>query len=306
MIARLQTDVRINRRDGDGTEREFYIVNDKSLIESRTDMDLKFEREYTSIHPDVFQICPNLTNLYMENLILEQPLDAETFANCIDLKRLVLSNLNITTLHSDLLKPLTQLEYLCLSHNSIQEVPFFHSNLEFVSFCGNNLREINEYAFSKLNGLNTCLLSENEITEVHPRAFSCQSKLIYLDMSRNNIVELHKNTFPRQLQILNLKAALDPNASIASGIFEQNSLLQRIDMSENQLNSVSEDLFKETTDLQEIDLSGNRIEEFELGTFSNLSNLQKIKLNGNPIARMEESHIKETYFANNPNVIINL
>ena len=125
-------------------------------------------------------------------------------------------------------------------------------------------------------------------------------------MSRNNIVELHKNTFPSQLQSLCLKDAFAPNASIAPDIFEQNTLLQRIDMSENQLNAISPELFKQTTDLQEIDLSDNQIEEFELETFSNLINLKEIKLGGNPIARMGERHIKETYFSNNPNVLIDL
>jgi len=98
------------------------------------------------------------------------------------------------------IKVLTNLSYLSLANNQIEEIPpgIFSNlkNLKELNLFDNQITEINKEAFKGLNKLKVLNLGDNCIEVIDSQAFApCKEAVKVIDVSNNQLSFLHDNLF---------------------------------------------------------------------------------------------------------------
>lgn len=135
------------------------------------------------------------------------------------------------------------------------------NRLTFLSFEGNRIATIADYAFQRLSHLFSLKLQRNQLTRIKRHTFAGLSELHVLNLNQNQI------------------------QSIDDGAF-QLPKLQFLQIQQNQLQTLSDNVFTGMTDLIDVSISGNRLRQINKSLYG-LSNLKKIDLSFNQIADID-------------------
>lgn len=153
--------------------------------------------------------------------------------------------------------------HLDLSNNQIEfidELPDL-TDLVFVNFTSNKIRDIHYDAFDSLDSLTTLVLSHNELSSIADDIFEwnpLKLKRIYLDNNRFEYIQHF--------------------------LFYDLTEIEEIDLHGNQLAFVHPHAFTELENLNKLDLSNNKLRYFQDKWVSKIisASLSSLKLTGNP------------------------
>jgi Leucine-rich repeat (LRR) protein len=229
------------------------------------------ELEY--LHPDTFRNTPSLERILLIANRLKQvtglfekhedltilnmewnpmkKLKDDPFAGLEKLTILNIANLELTSLHPDLLQDLMSLKELYLFRNLIKELDEkvfgYLIKLEILDLSSNKLEYFPEKQFENLRSLKTLYLDRNPIKTLHEKQFE-------------NLVNLEVVTF-----------AEAQFTTIPDGIFKNNGNLRTIVLQAN-INRMSNKVFSHLTKLESIFLGDNycvalEIKEHNLSVF---------------------------------------
>ena len=150
----------------------------------------------------------NLEELYLSrigiNLIPITFFDDPFFSN---LRKLHLNTNKLSSIPSNLFKPLKNLEYLSVRKNQIYTLNHdsfagLH-NLKTLNLSNNIITEIDKDTFKDLKKLESLNLKQNQITEIPENVFNSCPNLYYLNLSMNLLTEFPKALL-RQQNLSNL------------------------------------------------------------------------------------------------------
>lgn len=156
--------------------------------------ELYFEgNQIRRIYKDSFKGMDSVNRIVLaKNLI--HVVDANSFALCLNLHILDLSENNITNVHEDAFEGLKQLIGVSLAHNNIRNIGtalWKQINLSQVHLQNNLIEEIMASNFpDSIKFLN---ISHNRIREVRPFTFSNKDTLVEVDLRANRISRLTKD-----------------------------------------------------------------------------------------------------------------
>ncbi|KAI8479133.1 hypothetical protein Bbelb_431340 [Branchiostoma belcheri] len=222
---------------------------------------------------------------------------------------LELSRNLITTVNSDMLLRLSDLQNLELNNNQLAAVPIESlqhlSELLSLGLSSNRLTDVPQQSFLGCPNLLRLDLSQNNLSSVPSEALVPLWQLHTLDISYNIIKNLGREVLAglARLHVLVLNGncfqALEedvllhvPNLrrlhlertclrSVPSTGLSGLNRLQQLDLSGNQLTSVPPGAFKGMPELRGLDLSENMISSIDSAAFHNLPRLDTITLNRN-------------------------
>lgn len=262
------------------------------------------------LNESIFVGLDYLKNLTIRTFNVNWPsfnleIDSKTFINTSHLEMLDLSVNNIWTLPEHTFCPLTNLRFLNLSGNRLQDVNDFgfrekklnqssssssNSNctfdLEILDASFNHFVLLPPFAFGALKRLKILKVNNNEISMVADKAFEGLKILKSIDMNSNKIVALPSELFRDQSNSLEEILLHDNKITVLSpNLFSNLSQLQVLDVSKNQLTSswVNRNTLKGLIRLVLLDLSFNQINKLDLNIFTDLFSLQVLNLCHNQI-----------------------
>ncbi len=202
------------------------------------------------------------------------------------------------------LKNCTELKYLDLFGNSIQEIPdwFFQFNrLEHLSLRNNTLKELPTIVFT-LQNVKYLNLADNQIPEITGHYFKNLMNIEKVDISYNQLTSIPSDRLEyskcRSLSIRGNKLQKFPNA------ISDVHTLEKLNLSENKISSIDDDAFDGLENLIELDLSFNELTYLPT-SLGKLKKLKRLNLSGNKISALPKEFENLTSlefldFDNNP------
>lgn len=202
------------------------------------------------------------------------------------------------------LKICTEIKYLDLFGNSIQEIPdwFFRFNrLEHLSLKNNTLKELPTIVFTIPN-IKYLNLADNQIHEIKGHYFRNLMGIEKVDISYNQITSIpsEKIVCPKckSLSIKGNKLQKFPS------VLSDTNTLEKLDLSENQITSIEDDAFDGLENLIELDLSFNLLQYLPT-SIGKLKKLKRLNLSGNDISSLPKefenlTSLESLDFNNNP------
>ena len=200
------------------------------------------------------------------------------------LKILRLSDNNIKSFDTGVMRNLNQLQILEISDNIINEIPnrTFVNQMEMrlLNMTKNNITSIERDSFKGMQRLFKLDLSRNKISEVHSEALSDLNSLFLLNFSRNRIKILPK--LPISLEFLDLRKneiiSLDKNNPLL-GLKN----LKELNLEYNNISFIPINAFKTNVKLQALQLAYNNISTIDYHMFPRDSPLDSLFLHHNVI-----------------------
>ncbi|XP_030256607.1 toll-like receptor 13 isoform X2 [Sparus aurata] len=195
----------------------------------------------------------NTSKLYLNNCGLRQ-ISSTTFDGYPRLKTLQL-NQNKLVIQPDTFKGLTQ--------------------LTFLSFDKNKLRDIDPNWFVPLKNLTRLSLLKNEITELPPKVFSALTQLEQLFLQFNLLKYITKKPFSKLRRLTKLNLSLNIIDFIEEGSFEDLTRLSYVDLSGNRIKRLTPPILSGLVNLKILVLYNNRLHFKSYETpFINLTSLE--------------------------------
>ncbi|CAF1669645.1 unnamed protein product, partial [Adineta ricciae] len=232
-----------------------------------------------SISPSAFLELSN----YLEELTIE--FDPDTIhqipdaiqVNLINLRSLKLIDLNLSQLRNHTFSKFRKLESLSIIKSNIKslESNAFHSltNLRYLNLDQNQLNDSSWTALTKyLSHLETLSLSQNQFTSLKQTDISM---LRSLDLSSNGLQYIDPNIFP-SLEKLYLQNN-ELNSLQLTFLFGLKHLTE-LNLDFNRLTFLPEKIFQANIDLQDLSFQGNDLNYLTNYSFFGLSNLQHLNL----------------------------
>lgn len=214
------------------------------------------------------KVLRNLKDLELDGLMLKK-IDPAWFEGLENLQCLNLSRNNLnedfTRQAKACFKKLTQLKKLNLSNNQLTKLdPIWFTglqNLEQLDLSENNLANyLTQECFSKmgLGKLKTLNLSDNGLTIIDPRWFVGLNQLTELDFSSNELSGINQSWFMGLNNLTQLNLSFNNLAILPSNVFENLSKnITKINLAYCQLSKLDPTWFKNLKNLEEITLVGN-------------------------------------------------
>ncbi|MFM2290491.1 MAG: hypothetical protein RIS29_304, partial [Bacteroidota bacterium] len=191
------------------------------------------------------------------------------------------------------LKICTDIKYLDLFGNSIQEIPdwfYQFKRLEHLSLKNNILKELPTIVFT-LENIKYLNIADNQIHEISGHNFKNLMKIEKVDISYNQIMTIpyEKITYTKCMY-LNIKGnKLQKFPKIVSDTYT----LEKLDLSENNISSIDDDAFEGLENLIELDLSFNELQYLPT-SIGKLKKLKRLNLSGNKISSLPKEFEKLT------------
>lgn len=209
------------------------------------------------------------------------------------LKRFHISNIQLDVRNLDLFinKFRNQIEQLHIVNSSIENITKLFSEYHF-----QNLRQIiiwlvfgtSRIEKKLIDGLPSTIPSliiyhiEN-LREIDQDAFSHLKDLKYLDLHRNSIESLERRHFSGLINLVSLDLSRNRLEQLDEKVFSDLKNLEWIDLSYNQLKTLDTNLFVALENLVFINLSNNKLRHFDVCISDNLPRTVRINLSGNEI-----------------------
>jgi Leucine-rich repeat (LRR) protein len=209
--------------------------------------------------------------------------------NKISLKRNEIEFIEIDSFLTELFD--SNIVELYLSENKLTKIrpKWFNGlfRLQILFLDKNQIEEIEENSFEKLNDLVELRLESNQIKIIKNEMFLGKTKLEILNLFQNDIESLETIPFNtlRALKILHLFS--NKITSIKFGNFIHLVNLEELKLDKNEIGSFDANTFIGLEKLLLLDLSANKIKRLVDGVFHGLKNVKKLDLHLNDIDRIE-------------------
>ncbi|KAG5666390.1 hypothetical protein PVAND_014419 [Polypedilum vanderplanki] len=222
-----------------------------------------------------------------------QRIPENSLQNCVNLWRLSLDNNLITSLSSTVFRNLANLQFIELQVNHIHTLApgsFANTAIEILSLGSNRLREMTN---DNWQGIETTLkelyLFQNNLRNVQENLFGRLQNLEYLDLGLNSGVEIEQRAFS---SLGNLQTLLIDNSRLGRidpEWFQGLQNLNAIFIHKNDIHSLQPGVFASLTRLTEITMGGNPFESLNSDIFgNNLANIQRINAVNSQINAIDE------------------
>ena len=218
-----------------------------------------------------------------------------TEAHLAKIRRLILSDKNITALKSGDFDGLTSLRNLYLGRNRLTSLPddIFSglSAVRQISLYSNNLTTLTAGVFDDLLSLTELNLNGNNIASLPAGIFDDLSLLTELSISNNAITSLPPSIFDNLLELEKIYLGGNALTGLPVGIFDNLSSLTVLSLGGtvysntvhyNQISSLPSNVFSNLSSLTNLVLTNNSLSDLPAGMFSGLSALTSLWLQGNP------------------------
>nr|CAD7452145.1 unnamed protein product [Timema tahoe] len=168
---------------------------------------------------------------------------------------------SVSSVPSESLKPLVNLQYLDLSNNRLSSMP--------------------ETSFHFLRKLRILELQDNQLDQVHKGTFQggIHSSLEKLYLSYNNLNSINTHTFVDLSSLERLH--LDDNKinRLERRAFMNMDRLKYLDLRGNKIQSISDEAFQNLPELQTLDLAYNELKGFDFAAMDQVGVLASFRLN---------------------------
>nr|CAD7393869.1 unnamed protein product [Timema cristinae] len=168
---------------------------------------------------------------------------------------------SMSSVPSESLKPLVNLQYLDLSNNRLSSMP--------------------ETSFHFLRKLRILELQDNQLDQVHKGTFQggIHSSLEKLYLSYNNLNSINTHTFVDLSSLERLH--LDDNriTRVERRAFMNMDRLKHLDLRGNKIQSISDEAFQNLPELQTLDLAYNELKGFDFAAMDQVGVLASFRLN---------------------------
>lgn len=170
-------------------------------------------------------------------------------------------------------------------NSSLAEIPkTLSSDIQNLILTGNNLYEIEQYAFQSvgLSNLKKLVLRDCKLQEIHKGGFSGLNIMIQLDLTNNEIKYLHPDTFKDLNKIRWIQLTNNLLTRLDDGLFNHLLYLQKLYLNDNRIVQIGVNTFQDVPTLRDMDLSRNKLEYLKVDTFKSVKSLTTLELNKNP------------------------
>lgn len=220
--------------------------------------------------------------------------DLNTFninSNTLDLiERLDLSYSNLDSIDHKILPNFSNLSYLILHHNRIQNLTSFNfniSSLKLLDLSHNNINCVHTKAFENLINLETLNLCMNQIRYLN---FDLTIKLKVLDVSSNRIKVIAERFFEK-LNLARLDLRDNQIVTMNNSGISNLSLLTNLYLSFNKIEYFEENMLSNSIKtLRVLYIDSNRFKSLDFG-LEGLVNLEYLSVSDNLI-----QHLKNGFF----------
>lgn len=198
-----------------------------------------------------------------------------------DLPRNVFSNLNLSK--------------LCLSHNSLQAIPFQvfkpMQYMHTLDLSHNFLVTILDHFFMLNKYIEVLLLNNNKISKLTSNALADLTELVRLDLSNNQLEVIAKGLFDRLNNLKYLHLANNPILNLASGTFRGLSNLEQLDISGNKLIHLTFGLLHFSPKLLHLTIDNTWIEAIHNSELLGVPNLKTLRIRNNTMLKEIEAYV---------------
>ena len=153
----------------------------------------------------------------------------------------------------------------------------------------NNIEDLSTYEFRGL--LNKLTLEGNGLKGIGKHCFRGLREIHEIDLSKNKINNLPSELFWGLDDILHLKLGHNNLSVIPEKLFESQTKIKRIDLDHNKLSKIPKDLFSNLKSVEVLNLEHNQITKIDDEAFPTepACSLQEIYLQNNKIKRIPKS-----------------
>jgi Leucine-rich repeat (LRR) protein len=180
---------------------------------------------------------------------------------------------------------------LYLSENKLTQIRYKWFNglfrLQILFLDKNQIEEIEENSFEKLNNLVELRLESNQIKIIKNEMFFDKTKLEILNLYHNNIESLETIPFNTLRALKTLRLFSNKITNIKFGNFIHLVNLEELKLDKNEIGSFDANTFIGLEKLLLLDLSANKIKRLVDGVFHGLKNVKQLDLHLNDIDRIE-------------------
>nr|CAD7567857.1 unnamed protein product [Timema californicum] len=257
------------------------IRNLRSIILSKLPQNQIGPDDFVEFGVDLEEIKIQESNL--------KTLKNHAFKHVRGLKRLDLSENNIKQVEPDaFLEVGHSLTFLRVAHgfsSSVSSVPSESLkplvNLQYLDLSNNRLSSMPETSFHFLRKLRILELQDNQLDQVHKGTFQggIHSSLEKLYLSYNNLNSINTHTFVDLSSLERLH--LDDNriTRVERRAFMNMDRLKHLDLRGNKIHSISDEAFQNLPELQTLDLAYNELKGFDFAAMDQVGVLASFRLN---------------------------
>lgn len=261
------------------SERSTRHLGNKYNVDVVTELDLS-KNYIENIGFNAFQDIEKLVTLDLStNNIALFEVNADHLAN---IKRLNLSDNDLTYLLFETFSNMTQLENLDVSHNDLSHIDdnIFQNNhnLKFVNFTFNKIKEVRYLKLTFHPGVGNLDFSNNELSRM---VVGHELRLARLFLQSNKITDLSLIDLSRQTGLQFLQVSHNYIQHLNESSVKLPQSLVYLDLSFNDINSISPSAFASLNNLVSLSLGNNRLQSLEFGTFQGLNSLRNLDLSYN-------------------------
>jgi Leucine-rich repeat (LRR) protein len=237
-----------------------------------------------------FQGMTFLSELYLNRNSIEI-IQQNSFAG-LNLKKLELMGNKIQALNQNSFSLLTNLLYLNLGSNEINQlnVQSFNGlgNLRELKLNFNRIKLVQNGLFGNLSMLEKLWLQSNDINKLDSNCFSSLANLKDLDISSNRLNYIQNGPFQALTLLEILRINENDIASIENESFDSLVNLSLLSMDSNKLIKIQNGLLKNLARLETLLLHLNEIDTIEIGSLDSLDNLAELDLSSNKLKSIKD------------------
>ena len=261
------------------------------------------------ILPGVFCCFPSLRDLILSNNLIRD-LSATSFIGLKNLINLDLSSNNIMHFPKGIFNYLPKLQLLSLVRNYInfiysdsfvqlplvsEIVPSYTpASIDNLKLDGNNITEIEKYAFQKLPSLKVLSIHHNYIASLALGIFHGLNQLEILILSYNQITHIPGCIFCALHMIKMIYIQDNEIEFLDSEAFSNCTHLEYLNLRHNKIKEIHPDHFTGLINVKTLSLESNKISSIQVNTFKAMKKLFKLQLANNQIHILDAGTFLQT------------
>lgn len=283
---------------------ETLVYPKQCVINSELEFDSDFLKQFEKLQ------TINVSSLEIANFNFSWTRKNSEVKDKLNIKSFIASHNRFRVIQNDIFIYMPNISEIDFSFNVIQSLnssSFQTDSFNFISMinCSNNeIYELEQTAFSKLENLQKLDLSSNKIKEINSQIFVNNNRIEYLNLRSNPLATFDFNIFSKEagsvdVQLpLNDLVELDASCRQAesgipichfaglNGEYSFKSLIQ-FNASRNHKMNVSDVLSKLGSNVEFLDLAGNFVNDLKFGAMKNFTKLKFLNMSHGNISSIE-------------------
>lgn len=205
----------------------------------------------------VLQSSPNLRYADFSFNKIEH-ISSKSFSNQAMMTTLLLNNNGIKSINRKLFAKMQKLQELDLSYNRIG---FVDEETEFKNTGKNKNPAFLHDAFKGLTSLQKLNLAHNEIAEIHEQQFAKMEKLVLVNLDHNLLEEIPETAFDGCPELKYVFIRNNLIKSLPGNLFNENPALKIAFLSHNDVDTIEDGLLADKPELKRVDLGDNSFDQ---------------------------------------------